>query len=461
MISPAIKPRVAFKPISRGLIVAARNSVNKVQESTQTISKRLNKNEKFAMNYVEFFGSKKTTKILKKNLKSIKESLMSTFEMAKILKKRVGEMSKGGGIGAAGGALGGVAGVLGKGLLGGLFGKLVIGSLVGLAVGGIGYLLAKNPEKFFEFLKKQEEQFSRIVMGIVKKSVPQLFAPSGLDELTTEFDTNLESQALALMKEDPSLSKDQAITNATLKLMDEVSKQIINLRAERDGLDVRKDRIERRQVASQILKLESFLKYMRQGDQYYADPAGGILANNIFGSGVDVPLRFESMIPEKRLTTVKNFVDTSGMSLDMLEFQILQSANQPSNRGEARFYEDTLNYIDAKRKKDKGKNFGVNDILSENFKKDEVIKGIRDEYETRFSKILNYDSRKRDLSKNNVNINVEGGGNGGVKNNTNNETLISSKPDSGIIDIKFYSPLDSDLAMERGTAKSLYGVYMG
>ena len=199
----------------------------------------------------------------------------------------------------------------------------------------------------------------------------------------------------------------------------------------------------------------------RQGDQYYADPAGGILANNIFGSGVDVPLRFESMIPEKRLTTVKNFVDTSGMSLDMLEFQILQSANQPSNRGEARFYEDTLNYIDAKRKKDKGKNFGVNDILSENFKKDEVIKGIRDEYETRFSKILNYDSRKRDLSKNNVNINVEGGGNGSVKNNTNNETLISSKPDSGIIDIKFYSPLDSDLAMERGTAKSLYGVYMG
>ena len=157
MITPAIKPTIAFRPISRGLITAARNSVNRVQESTQKISKGLNRNEKFAMNYVEFFGSKKTTKILKKNLKSIKESLMSTFEMAKILKKRVGEMSKGGGIGAAGGALGGIAGVLGKGLLGGLFGKLIIGSLVGLAVGGIGYLLAKNPEKFFEFLKKQEE----------------------------------------------------------------------------------------------------------------------------------------------------------------------------------------------------------------------------------------------------------------------------------------------------------------
>ena len=75
MIKPLIQPRrisrpmngIASNPISRGLIVAAKNSVNKVQESTQTISKGLNKNEKFAMNYVEFFGSKKTTKILKKN----------------------------------------------------------------------------------------------------------------------------------------------------------------------------------------------------------------------------------------------------------------------------------------------------------------------------------------------------------------------------------------------------------
>ena len=113
MITPAIKPTLAFRPISRGLITAARNSVNKVKESTQTISKGLNKNEKFAMNYVEFFGSKKTTKILKKNLKSIKESLVSTFSMAKILKKRVADISKIG----LGGALGGIAGIFGKGLL--------------------------------------------------------------------------------------------------------------------------------------------------------------------------------------------------------------------------------------------------------------------------------------------------------------------------------------------------------
>ena len=94
MIKPLIQPRrinkpmngIASNPISRGLIVAAKNSVSKVQESTQTISKELNKNEKFAMNYVQFFGSKKTTKILKKNLKSI---ISPTFKVLGIGKSPV------------------------------------------------------------------------------------------------------------------------------------------------------------------------------------------------------------------------------------------------------------------------------------------------------------------------------------------------------------------------------------
>ena len=38
------------------------------------------------MNYVGIFGSKKTAKILKKSLKSIRESLKTTFDIAKIKK---------------------------------------------------------------------------------------------------------------------------------------------------------------------------------------------------------------------------------------------------------------------------------------------------------------------------------------------------------------------------------------
>ena len=168
MITPAIKPTIAFRPISRGLITAARNSVNRVQESTQKISKGLNRDQKFAMNYVEFFGSKKTTKILKKNLKSIRDSLMSTFSMVKILKKKVAEMSKGG-LGAAGGALGGITGILGKGLLGGILGKAVLFSLIGLATGGITFFLYKNAAKFFQFLDEKKDQLAPIVNELIQK----------------------------------------------------------------------------------------------------------------------------------------------------------------------------------------------------------------------------------------------------------------------------------------------------
>ena len=53
MIKPLIQPRrisrpmngIASNPISRGLITAAKNSVNKVKESTQTISKELNSDQ--------------------------------------------------------------------------------------------------------------------------------------------------------------------------------------------------------------------------------------------------------------------------------------------------------------------------------------------------------------------------------------------------------------------------------
>ena len=45
--------------------------------------------------------------------------------------------------------------------------------------------------------------------------------------------------------------------------------------------------------------------------------------------------------------------------------------------------------------------------------------------------------------------------------NRNDGTLISSKPDSSTISFPFYSPLDNDLAMERGAAKNILNVYMG
>ena len=89
-----ISPQSVTNRVGSGLITAAKNSVTKIKESTQKISKVSDKDQKFVMNYVQFFGSKKTAKILKKSLESIKQSIVATLEIASTLKKFIGKASK-------------------------------------------------------------------------------------------------------------------------------------------------------------------------------------------------------------------------------------------------------------------------------------------------------------------------------------------------------------------------------
>ena len=93
MIRPAITPRRITGNATTGLVSAARSGVRNVQRSTNTISKApdVTKEQRFGMNYVEFFGSKKTYKVLEKSMKTIRNSMVSTFAMAKELKESVTE----------------------------------------------------------------------------------------------------------------------------------------------------------------------------------------------------------------------------------------------------------------------------------------------------------------------------------------------------------------------------------
>ena len=103
MITPNIAPTKVLNPLSRGLFTAAKNSVSRIKNTTENISKAASesrskavsdKNQKFAMNFLEFFGSKKTAKILKKSLESIKKSIVSTLEIAKVLRASLGDITK-------------------------------------------------------------------------------------------------------------------------------------------------------------------------------------------------------------------------------------------------------------------------------------------------------------------------------------------------------------------------------
>ena len=459
MIKPAIKPTLAFRPISRGLITAARNSVNKVQESTQKISKGLNKNEKFAMNYVEFFGSKKTTKILKKNLKSIRDSLMSTFSMAKILKKKVAEMSKGGGLGAAGGALGGIAGILGKGLLGGVLGKLVIGSLIGLAVGGIGFFLYKNTAKFFQFLDEKKDQLAPIVNELIQKYLQSLGLPTGVPELISEVDKNVDKDISKLLIDDPSLTNDEAVQKSVENQIDVIQGKIDDLKLKRKDLNFF-DIAGRAEIGKAIQRLEQAQEYLKSGDKFTNfkyNPLAKFLFNRFTG-GTPIPRGYNNMTTDQRTSTVVNFVENSPKSLETLEFEILRSSKLAGNvsAGEAkvRFYEDVLNYIKAKKEGNK-----KYEVLPEQFDVDATRKGNIEEFKNRFGNLLDY----KPSSKNKKDINIiKDGGSGNTTGSgvSDGEKISANSAEGGFLGVKMLSALNQDFAMERALSKSVLSAYM-
>ncbi len=179
-----ISPRNVINPISRGLFTAAKNSVSRVKETTEKITKATDKNQKFAMNFVEFFGSKKNAKILKKSLKSIKESLVSTLEIAKALRSSLSDLSKSKkgrkGLFTGGGLYsGGLGGLVGGGLTL-LFGKAALITLGILATGGLAALLIANKDAVFNFLESNLMRLKSLIAPLIDSALKKAFQPEQL-----------------------------------------------------------------------------------------------------------------------------------------------------------------------------------------------------------------------------------------------------------------------------------------
>ena len=115
------------------------------------------------------------------------------------------------------------------------------------------------------------------------------------------------------------------------------------------------------------------------------------------------------------------------------------------------------NYIKAKKSPNGTKGF---EVLPEQFDINATRSGNIEEFNNRFGDILKFKPSSKN-KKADLNI-INGTPNNQNTNGGTKDTKISSAPpDSGIIDIAFYSPLNSDMAMERGTSKSILNVYMG
>ena len=165
MIKPAITPRRITGNATTGIISAARSGVRNIRGVTETISNApdVTKEQKFGINYVGFFGSKKVAKDLKKSMNTITDSVGSTFGIAKSLTESV---TKGAGVfGFVGKLIGGAAmalpifALLGVPLL-----KVILGVI---AIGGIGGLLSTFGKQIINFVKDKSSGFIQFIREVV------------------------------------------------------------------------------------------------------------------------------------------------------------------------------------------------------------------------------------------------------------------------------------------------------
>ena len=162
------------KKLGSSIVGAAKNNIVNFARTAQAMipQKKEEKENNFIKNYTNFFGSKKTEKILRKNLKLVRDSLVNTFEIAKLLKASIVSITKdlkGKGIGKGGGIFGS--------LLAGGLGGILVAALPALAAivaaGGLlafGIALWKSPEfrtATLEFIGKS----AKTIVGFLKDNI--------------------------------------------------------------------------------------------------------------------------------------------------------------------------------------------------------------------------------------------------------------------------------------------------
>ena len=291
MIKPNIAPRKITGAAATGLFSAAKSSIRRMENVTKTISKSpsLTKEEKLGINYVQFFGSKKNSKILKKSLKSIRDSLVATFAIAKLLRsevsknvKLIGEKTKGK-RGFFGLGLGGVLGIFN--LLTNPIVLTVLGIGAGLAGGSILLtFLYANRDKIINFFMDKARGLYDFLMNFVSNVVGDFLGDRvkspELRNVEIESEENIEKDKIELMKGDDGLSANeaqfQAVQNETANLRTQISElesKDVRTTKERNRLKALKARLKELttgEVTTDVLSQRIF-GFKNPTDRFFGD----------------------------------------------------------------------------------------------------------------------------------------------------------------------------------------------
>ena len=347
MITPNISPTRVLNPLSRGLFTAAKNSISRTKELTSNISKAnetVKKNEKFAMNFIEFFGSKKTAKILKKSLETIKKSLVATLEIAKLLRTSLNDLVKAGKKSGRGGLFGGIGGLIG-GAIAAFFGKAALITLGILAVGGLGALLVANREAVFNFLNTNRKRLEGIVKPIIDAQLKNMFRSPEVKAIENEAFSRVDTEMKSLTPEEGETQ---------YQLYERATKNVL---ADLDALMNREDQTQAQKNRANLMKQaltskEEFQGFLREDNTFQ-------LGSTQLGKALTTDAGFEGSAAgymrrsdKAKLDLMKREVELNDNNLERLRSRVEGVLERNPNEDERGFAMDLANYIQTLRSGD-------------------------------------------------------------------------------------------------------------
>ena len=359
MIRPAISPRRITGSATAGIVNAARSGVRNIKDITETISNEpeVTKDEKFGINYVGFFGSRRVNKDLRKSMKTIRDSVGSTFGIAKSLKESV---TKGAGVfGFVGKLIGGAAMAL---PIFGLLGIPIIKAVLGIiAIGGVAGLLSTFGGQILEFVRDKASGFTQFIREVVGDFFIDRKTSIEFQDLKSESDARIQEA----IESDDRDDRQQAVFEAN-------QNEIKLLQAER--LEYEKNNKDDRNYRKTLKAYDDRIQQLKTGKLNLAsNPFDrlGQLASRVTES--EVPLipasgekSYFELDPEEKLNSIRALLTNFAGQEDISKARLLYEQELQKDRLNieerdqvkdiieylTRFGDDPLGKLDKTKKED-------------------------------------------------------------------------------------------------------------
>ena len=348
MIRPAISPRRITGSATAGIVNAARSGVRNIKDITETISNEpeVTKEEKFGINYVGFFGSRRVNKDLKKSMNTIRDSVGSTFDIAKSLKESV---TKGAGVfGFVGKLIGGAAMAL---PIFGLLGIPIIKAILGIiAIGGIAALFGVFKKPIINFFKRTAE-FKNVIEDMIRnyfidsKTSPEFKALSG--ESQGRIDATVEE--LTTREEEP-LNAQQAVVEATKNEIALLEKQLTDYKQNNSKATDPNYDANVKALDDRIKQLKTGELDLRQGNNITKnfDFIGGLANRFANNQGVFSVPGYGVLTPNEKFDTIRGALEKFGSkeNIDTAKLVYQQQLKGNLKGNEKQFADDIIKFLD-------------------------------------------------------------------------------------------------------------------